>query len=96
MDVPLAEHADLVWADAYAFGSPTRYGNVAAQLKQSIDSTGQLWMNGSITGRAATAFTSAINMHGGNESTLLALAAARFQGSRLVAVTGKLLAPERN
>lgn len=71
--VPMASHSDLLWADGYAFGSPTRYGNVSAQLKQFIDSTVQLWMDGAITGKSATAFTSAINMHGGNEATLLAL-----------------------
>jgi len=72
-DLQFASHDDLVWADAYAFGTPTRYGNVASQLKQFIDSTGQLWMEGRIVGKTATAFTSAANVHGGNESTLLAL-----------------------
>lgn len=71
--VQVASHDDLIWADAYAFGTPTRFGNVAAQLKQFIDSTGQLWMEGKVVGKPATAFTSAINVHGGNESTLLAL-----------------------
>lgn len=41
-DVPVASHDDLRWADAYAFGTPTRFGNVAAQLKQFIDTTGPL------------------------------------------------------
>ena len=71
--VKIASHEDLIWADAYAFGTPTRYGNVAAQLKQFIDSTGQLWVDGHVVGKPATAFTSALNVHGGNESTLLAL-----------------------
>ncbi|HLT10585.1 MAG TPA: NAD(P)H-dependent oxidoreductase, partial [Micromonosporaceae bacterium] len=67
--VPVASHDDLIWADAYAFGTPTRYGNVASQLKQFIDSTGPLWMEGHVVGKPSTAFTSAINVHGGNEST---------------------------
>ena len=71
--VEVATHDDLIWADAYAFGSPTRYGNIAAQLKQFIDTTGGLWAAGELQDKAATAFTSAANPHGGNESTLLAL-----------------------
>ncbi|MEU7875932.1 NAD(P)H:quinone oxidoreductase [Dactylosporangium sp. NPDC049140] len=71
--VETATHEDLTWADAYAFGSPTRYGNIAAQLKQFIDTTGGLWATGQLADKAATAFTSAANPQGGNESTLLAL-----------------------
>ncbi|GAB1644479.1 NAD(P)H:quinone oxidoreductase [Krasilnikovia sp. MM14-A1259] len=72
-DVEIATHEDLQWADAYAFGTPTRYGNVAAQLKQFLDGTGQLWFSGQLSNKAATAFTSASNIQGGNESTVLAL-----------------------
>jgi NAD(P)H dehydrogenase (quinone) len=71
--IPLATHDDLRWADAYAFGTPTRYGNVSAQLKQFLDTTASLWAAGELSDKAVTAFTSAINTHGGNESTLLAL-----------------------
>jgi len=72
-DVPLATHEDLRWADAYAFGTPTRYGNVASQLKQFLDTTAALWAAGELSDKPVTAFTSAINTHGGNEATLLAL-----------------------
>ena len=71
--IPEARHDDLRWADAYAFGTPTRYGNVSAQLKQFLDTTASLWAAGELADKPATAFTSAINRHGGNESTLLAL-----------------------
>src|ERR687887_1173748 len=71
--IPEATHDDLRWADAYAFGTPTRYGNVSAQLKQFLDTTASLWAAGELADKPATAFTSAINRHGGNESTLLAL-----------------------
>ncbi|WP_433201732.1 NAD(P)H:quinone oxidoreductase [Dactylosporangium sp. CS-047395] len=71
--VEVATLDDLRWADAYAFGSPTRYGNVAAQLKQFIDTTGSLWSAGALSNKPATAFASAGNLQGGNESTLLAL-----------------------
>ncbi|MET9953159.1 NAD(P)H:quinone oxidoreductase [Streptomyces sp. NPDC006339] len=71
--VEVATLDDLEWADAYALGSPTRFGNVAAQLKQFIDTSGGLWNQGVMADKPATAFTSAYNPHGGNESTLLAL-----------------------
>ncbi|HEX5193727.1 MAG TPA: NAD(P)H:quinone oxidoreductase [Solirubrobacteraceae bacterium] len=72
-EVPEATHDDLRWADGYAFGTPTRYGNVSSQLKQFLDTTAALWAAGELADKAATGFTSAINTHGGNESTLLAL-----------------------
>jgi NAD(P)H dehydrogenase (quinone) len=71
--VPVAGHDDLRWADGFAFGTPARFGNVSSQLKQFLDTTGPLWAAGELSDKAATAFTSAINRHGGNESTLLAL-----------------------
>jgi NAD(P)H dehydrogenase (quinone) len=71
--VELASLDDIRWADALALGSPTRFGNVSAQLKQFLDGTGPLWAAGQLADKVATAFTSAGNPHGGNESTLLAL-----------------------
>lgn len=68
-----ATNADLEWANAFAFGSPTRYGNMSAQLKQFIDQTGQLWAAGKLADKLATSFTSAQNTHGGLESTILAI-----------------------
>ena len=64
---------DLEWATAYAFGTPTRFGLPAAQLKQFIDQTGAQWQAGVFHRKPATSFTSAQNVHGGQESTLLAL-----------------------
>lgn len=71
--VPEATLDDLVWADAFAFGTPTRYGTPAAQLKQFIDQTGGLWQAGHLTDKPVTTFTSAMNRHGGAEATLLSL-----------------------
>jgi len=71
--VPVATPEDLEWADGYALGSPTRFGNPAAQLKQFIDTLGPLWQKGLLADKAATSFTSAMNAHGGQESTILAL-----------------------
>jgi NAD(P)H dehydrogenase (quinone) len=64
---------DLEWADGFAFGSPTRFGLPAAQLKEFIDQTGPLWVRGQLANKVATSFTSSQNAHGGQESTLLAL-----------------------
>jgi len=72
-DIPEAELDDLEWADAYIFGTPTRFGNVSAQLKQFIDTTGGLWFQGKLADKVVSGFTSASNPHGGQESTLLSL-----------------------
>jgi len=72
-DVPEAQLDDLDWADAYIFGTPTRFGNVSAQLKQFIDTAGGLWFEGKLADKVVSGFTSASNAHGGQESTLLSL-----------------------
>jgi NAD(P)H dehydrogenase (quinone) len=139
-DVEVATNDDVRWADGLAFGSPTRFGNVSAQLKQFLDTTGPLWAAGELADKVATGFTSASNRHGGNESTVLALyntlhhwgaivvapgytdpsvyeaggnpygtahasgggaprsgilAAARYQGRRLAAITARVAGDER-
>ncbi len=68
-----ATSADLEWADGYAIGTPTRFGTPAAQVKQFIDTLGGLWFQGKLADKGATAFTSAQNVHGGNETTILTL-----------------------
>ena len=72
-DSPRATPDDLVWADAIAFGTPTRFGNVAAQFKSFIDTLGGVWYHGKLANKVYAGFTSAQNAHGGQESTLLAL-----------------------
>ena len=72
-DVPEATLEDLEWADAYIFGTPTRFGNVSAQLKQFIDQTGGLWFQGKLADKVVSGFTSASNANGGQESTLLSM-----------------------
>ncbi|MGI9048018.1 MAG: NAD(P)H:quinone oxidoreductase [Rubrobacteraceae bacterium] len=72
-DVPEASLEDLEWADAYIFGTPTRFGNVSAQLKQFIDTAGGLWFQGKLADKVVGGFTSASNAHGGQESTLLSM-----------------------
>ena len=70
---PQASLDDLEWADGIAFGTPTRFGNVAAQLKMFLDQAGQLWQEGKLINKVVTAFTSSQTEHGGQESTILAL-----------------------
>ncbi|MCP2169027.1 NAD(P)H:quinone oxidoreductase [Goodfellowiella coeruleoviolacea] len=72
-DIPVATADDVVWADAVIFGSPTRYGNIAAQLKQFIDTLGPQWQQGLLADKVYSGFTSSATLHGGQESTLLAL-----------------------
>jgi NAD(P)H dehydrogenase (quinone) len=64
---------DLREADGVIFGSPTRYGNMTAQMKQLIDSTGTLWLKGEMEGKPAGVFTSTATTHGGQETTLLTM-----------------------
>lgn len=72
-DVPEAESDDLEWADAYVFGTPTLYGNVASQLKQFIDEQGGLWAEGKLADKAVGVFTSASTVHGGQETTIASM-----------------------
>jgi NAD(P)H dehydrogenase (quinone) len=64
---------DLREADGVIFGSPTRYGNMTAQMKQLIDSTGTLWLKGEMEGKPAGIFTSTASTHGGQETTLVTM-----------------------
>lgn len=72
-DIPIATPADIEWADAVVFGTPTRFGNIASQLKQFIDTLGGLWAQGKLADKVYSGFTATATAHGGQESTLLAL-----------------------
>jgi NAD(P)H dehydrogenase (quinone) len=87
-DAPVATLDDLEWADGVAFGSPTRFGNVAAQLKQFIDQAGRLWQEGKLADKVATAFTSSQTPHGGQESTILALNNTLYHWGMLILPLG--------
>jgi NAD(P)H dehydrogenase (quinone) len=69
--VPEVTHDDLRWADGIIWGTPTRYGNMTAQMKQFIDTTGALWLAGELEDKATGIFTSTGTIHGGQESTIL-------------------------
>jgi NAD(P)H dehydrogenase (quinone) len=86
--VAQASVEDLAWADAFAFGTPTRFGTPAAQLKQFIDQTGGLWREGRLADKPVTAFTSASNRHGGNEATILSLGNVFYHWGALIVPPG--------
>jgi NAD(P)H dehydrogenase (quinone) len=70
---PYAEPKDLGECAGLVMGSPTRFGNMAAPLKQFIDSTASEWVSGTLSGKPGAVFTSTSTMHGGQESTLLSM-----------------------
>src|SRR5678809_207546 len=71
--IPVCTVDDLREADGVLFGSPTRYGNMTAQMKLLIDSTAGLWLKGEMEGKPAGVFTSTATTHGGQETTLLTM-----------------------
>ncbi len=70
---PYACHDDLRQCAGLALGSPTRFGNMAAELKHFLDGTSALWLSGALIGKPAAVFTSTSSLHGGQESTLLSM-----------------------
>lgn len=70
-DVPVATVAELPEYDAIIIGTPTRYGNMASQMKNFLDQTGGLWAKGALNGKVGSVFTSTATQHGGQESTIL-------------------------
>ncbi|WP_139993917.1 NAD(P)H:quinone oxidoreductase [Paenibacillus paridis] len=87
-DIKVATTEDLEWADAILFGTPTRFGNAAAQLRQFIDSTGGLWSKGKLADKAVSAFTSAQNPHGGQEATILSLYTTFYHWGAIIVAPG--------
>jgi len=87
-DTPVATVEDMLWADAVIMGSPTRFGNISAQLKQFIDTLGPAWSRGLLAGKVYSGFTSTKSPHGGNESTLLALANSFYHFGGIIVPPG--------
>ncbi len=87
-DVPVATSEDLEWADAIIFSVPTRFGNMASQMKQFIDLQGGLWANGKTVNKVVSAMTSAQNPHGGQEATLLSLYTSMMHWGAIIATPG--------
>ncbi|MFC2950457.1 NAD(P)H:quinone oxidoreductase [Marinicaulis aureus] len=69
-DAPFADPAELANYDAIIFGTPTRFGNMAAQMRNFLDQTGPLWMSRALVGKVGSVFTSTASQHGGQETTI--------------------------
>ncbi len=72
-DIPVCTLDDLKEADGIIFGTPTRYGNMTAQMKRLFDGTAKLWLEGAFEGKPAGVFTSTATTHGGQETTCLTM-----------------------
>jgi NAD(P)H dehydrogenase (quinone) len=69
--IPVATVDEMPSAGAIIFGTPTRFGNMCAQMRQFLDATGELWAKGALIGKVGSVFTSSATQHGGQESTIL-------------------------
>ncbi|MCF6409781.1 NAD(P)H:quinone oxidoreductase [Pseudalkalibacillus salsuginis] len=87
-DVPEVRLDDLDWADAMIFSMPTRFGNLPAQLKQFLDTTGGLWFNGKLVNKVVSGMSSANNPHGGQEATVKALYTTMMHWGAIIAAPG--------
>ncbi len=68
--IPFIKPDQLVEADAIIFGTPTRFGNMCAQMRNFLDQTGRLWLEGKLIGKVGSVFTSTATQHGGQETTI--------------------------
>ena len=68
--IPVMKPAQLTEADAILFGTPTRFGNMCAQMRNFLDQTGQLWLKGALVGKVGSVFASTGTQHGGQETTI--------------------------
>src|SRR4029077_9846246 len=69
--VPVAKVEQLPEADAIIFGTPTRFGNMCAQMRNFLDQTGGLWVKGALVGKVGSVFASTGTQHGGQETTIV-------------------------
>lgn len=83
--VPVAKPDELAWADAVIFGTPTRFGNMSAQMRAFLDSTGTLWAQNALVGKIGSVFTSSGTQHGGQESTILSFHITLLHHGMLIA-----------
>lgn len=87
-DIPEVTHDDMEWADGYFITAPTRYGVSASQLRAFIDTLGPLWMEGKLANKTFTATTSAQNVHGGQETTLMGLYTTAIHWGAVIVAPG--------
>lgn len=86
--VPEATFEDMEWANAYLFSAPTRYGVQASQMRAFIDTLGPLWQQGKLANKAVTAMTSAMNPHGGQETTLISFYTTMMHWGAIIVAPG--------
>jgi NAD(P)H dehydrogenase (quinone) len=86
--IPIAQPEDLAWANAFLFSAPTRFGTVASQMRAFIDTLGPLWLEGELANKAVSAMTSAQNLHGGQETTLIGLYATFMHWGAIIVPPG--------
>jgi NAD(P)H:quinone oxidoreductase type IV len=82
--IPVAQVSDLEAADAVIFGTPTRFGNMCAQMRNFLDQTGSLWMKGALIGKVGSVFTSTGTQHGGQETTITSFHTTLFHHGMVV------------
>jgi len=87
-DVPTASVEDMEWANAYLFSAPTRFGIMASQMRAFIDTLGGVWAKGGLADKPVSAMSSAQNMHGGQETTLLSFYATIMHWGGIVVAPG--------
>jgi NAD(P)H dehydrogenase (quinone) len=82
--VPYADPMKLAQADAIIFGTPTRFGNMCAQMHNFLDQTGSLWATGGLAGKVGSVFTSTASQHGGQETTITSFHTTLFHHGMVV------------
>jgi len=87
-DINEASSDDLDWADAIVFSVPTRFGNLAAQMKQFIDLQGGLWAQGKLMNKVVSGMSSAQNPHGGQEATVKSLYTSMMHWGAIIVSPG--------
>jgi NAD(P)H dehydrogenase (quinone) len=81
---PLATPEELDQYDAILFGTPTRFGNMAAQMRNFLDQTGPLWSSGALVGKVGSVFCSSASQHGGQETTITSFHNTLFHHGMIV------------
>ena len=82
--VPVIRPEQLAEADAILFGTPTRFGNMCAQMRNFLDRTTSLWLSGALVGKVGSAFASTATQHGGQETTLTSFHSTLFHQGMIV------------
>lgn len=82
--LPLAKPEEMATCDAIIFGTPTRYGNMCAQMRNFLDQTGGLWQRNALVGKVGSVFTSTGTQHGGQETTLTSFHTTLFHLGMIV------------